>query len=176
MIKAAVAALTVLLQQIDNASHCLLGIAAPFQRQTQQIHTSKAGFTVSALGKHGLVADAQAVLIDTDLGAPHPDRAGEEHGVRFADLRNGDIGAGHLTAQTGPGGVEFRHLYFVGTAVTVFGKHCANREQSAQSIAHRELSFLRFDGCQRMKLVRRGASRTGRSTPASLPARMQRST
>ena len=105
-------------------------------RAWYQIHAEQAGNAIVALpGQprvHGLIPDADAVLVGTHLRAPQPRRAREDHGVRRCALRDFKV----LAPERAAGGVvcareahDFVHLG-VGT-VAVFPK-----DRAAARVAH----------------------------------------
>ncbi|MPN01914.1 hypothetical protein SDC9_149127 [bioreactor metagenome] len=121
---AAVATLTITLQEFDNHADCALRALPALQRETQEIHAGQRGRAIVSLGKHRLVADGDARLVNADLRAPHPGWPGEQYAERFAYFGNQTIGAGNLLLVVDAGGIIFAYLRLVRAAVAVFSEEC----------------------------------------------------
>ena len=93
---------------------------------------------VGLAGEHGLVADGHPVLVGADLGAPHPERPAQQHGVGLA--RPGRSRS-RCTAAASPGGVRtprlpVEHLRLVGVAVGVLGEQHPIRLDDDHGVTH----------------------------------------
>ncbi len=97
VVVAARPALAVGLEQVDEHRHGIVGGGGPFEGEPQEVHAEQgvglAPTEGQLAGEHGLVADDHAVLVGADLGAPHPPRLREQHGVGVGHLGDGDPGA-----------------------------------------------------------------------------------
>jgi hypothetical protein len=88
VVPAARPALAVAFEQLDEHPHRVVGGGGPLEGQAEQVHAEQAGGGHRGPGEHGLVADDHAVLVGAHLGAPHPPRLREHHGVGVGHLRH----------------------------------------------------------------------------------------
>ena len=121
---AAIAALAVIFQQGDDHLDRLGGRRRALQCQAQQVHADQRRlFPRRRAGVDRLVADHHAVLVGAHLGAPHPERPAQQHGVRAPRLRDGDVGAGDRGARRVIGARrELDHLRLVALAIAVLAE------------------------------------------------------
>ena len=136
MVKAAVAALAILLEQREDHRERIGGGAGALERKAQQVHSGQARPAVAAARENGLVADADAALVYAHLRAPHPDRPGEQHRPRFPHLRQLDAGGAQPAGKARARRIKLGHLRFVRAPVAVLGEQRACTGEQAKRIAH----------------------------------------
>lgn len=154
MVVAAVAALSVALKDGDGGLQCLFGAGGALKGKAQHVHAGDTVSGVAASGKHRLVADAHAAVVDPHLRAPHPAGPAQKHAVGLRHLFHLSIGqllhglcfmgrwhsgfkskvhVGHEMQQGIP---VLQHLHLIGTPVAVFGKESVALPHKAHGITH----------------------------------------
>src|SRR5680860_1341319 len=114
-----------------------LGGCCPFERESQEIHAREPDLGGWLTGEHRLVAHHEAVLVGADLGAPHPERAAEQHRVGPFGLVDLDPGATKSrAARVGAARLPVEELGLVGISVTVLGAQHPFRTDDDHRVAH----------------------------------------
>ncbi len=143
---AAVAALAVALQQVDDHRQGLRGGRAALQPQPHQIHADQGA---PSLGRddrmQGLIADADAMLIGPHLRPPGPERAAEQAGVGRLGLGDDDVGGRKPRARRmASGRRHLQELGLIALAVAVLGEQQAaaggGGRQGHEGVAHKIVS------------------------------------
>ena len=137
LLVAAAAPLAVLLEQGEQHLDGALRALRALEGEAQQVHAREAELRVGLLREHRLVPDHDAMLVGADLGAPHPERPREQHGVGLGDLRDLDPGAGHaLARRVTPARLPLEELCLVGVAIRVLGEQHAPRQGAHHRVTH----------------------------------------
>src|SRR5262249_14701907 len=113
-----------------------VGIAAAFEAQAYEIHAEQAGGLSMRVvdGPDLLVADRDAVLVASVLGAPEPRRMRTDE-RRRAGIVDAEVLRVERSARRA-GTVGEQHLHFARRPVGVLREHHAPARAKAQGVAH----------------------------------------
>ncbi len=133
----AAATLAVALQQIgDHGDRSRCGRGS-FEGEAEQVHPGQPERLSGSAGEHGLVADHDTVLVGAHLGAEHPERPAQQHGVGLGRLLDLDPGAAHSRAgRVRASRLPLQQLRLVGIAVGILREQHSARSHDDHRVAH----------------------------------------